>query len=80
MPATPQEGGGTDPRSLTDLHLESFAFDVSEWTDGQVTVHLTLTTKQARYRVPMSLSEFLLLDIEAMKVTAELLKQRKVGR
>lgn len=80
MPQPPQEGGGTDPRALTELHLDSFAFEVTEWTDGQVNVALTLNTKAARYRLSMSLSEFLTLIIDANKVLVELLKKRKVGR
>lgn len=80
MPPTPQEGDGKDPRSLTDMKLDSFSFEVTEWTDGQVNVSLTINTQAARYRLPMSLSEFLTLNIEANKVLVEILRKQKVGR
>lgn len=80
MVQPPQEGGRTDPRSLTDLKLESFSLEVTEWTDGQVNVSLTISTQAARYRVPMPLSGFLTLAIEVNQVLVEILKRRKVGK
>ena len=80
MPSTPQEGDGKDSRSLGELRLDSFGFEVNEWTDGQITVQLLLSTKSARYRVPLSMSEFLLLLVKGNETLAGILKRQKLGK